>query len=367
FQNSMDMIFVVDNDGIILDSNIQALRYLGTTLKDLKKHELRKFVKESRQFKEFLDTTISEGSQMNQFTFITKDKKEIPFHVSATLIKTESFSYLVFLCRDIQDLIEVAAQRKFFFELFQHDLLNNFHASYLVFLCRDIQDLIEVAAQRKFFFELFQHDLLNNFHAEIGYLDFIDRLRKKDECQGETAEQLLGKIRELMVRSIYLVQNANINLLLQEERPLSKVKIKDVLNHSLRYLDNFFSEQVKAEITHMEDLVILGDEYLYRVFVNLIVRMLEYTEKKTDVEIYVTKPYRDRVNIKMQFEGVVLSTDAKTEILELADLDRKKLDVAVTHSMLERYELRLKIEYVKRLGDVVGTRITISAPIFEMD
>ncbi|MHA1199949.1 MAG: PAS domain S-box protein, partial [Candidatus Heimdallarchaeaceae archaeon] len=105
FQNSMDMIFVVDNDGIILDSNIQALRYLGTTLKDLKKHKLRKFVKESRQFKGFLETTILEGSQMDQFTFITKDKKEIPFHVSATLIKTENFSYLVFLCRDIQDLI----------------------------------------------------------------------------------------------------------------------------------------------------------------------------------------------------------------------------------------------------------------------
>ncbi|MCE7741900.1 MAG: PAS domain S-box protein [Candidatus Heimdallarchaeota archaeon] len=330
FQNSMDMIFVVDTDGTILDSNIQSLRYLGTTLKNLQKHKLRKFVKESRAFKEFLDSTILEGSKMDQFTFITKDKKEIPFHVSATLIKTEN-------------------------------------SSYLVFLCRDIKDMIEVTAQRRFFFELFQHDLLNNLHAEIGYLDFFKRLYKQEEWKGETAEQLLEKMREMMVRSIYLVQNANINLLIQEERPLSKQKVSDILAHSIRYLTNFFSKQITAEITHLEDLIVLGDEYMYRVFVNLIVRMLEYTDEKIKVEIYVTKPQSYKVNIKMHFEGVVLSTDAKTEILEIAALDRKKLDVAVTQNMLDRYEMRLKIEYVKRLGDVVGTRITVSVPVFETD
>ncbi len=330
FQESMDMIFVVDNDGVILDSNIQALRYLGMTLINIQKQELRKFVKESKRFKTFLEETLEQGSKNGQFTFITKNNTEIPFHVSATLIKTESFSYSVLLCRDIQDLIDVATQRRFFFELFQHDILNN-------------------------------------LHAEIGYLDFFKRLKNDKQWKGETAEQLLEKMRELMVRSIYLIQNANINLLLQEERPLSKQKVKDVINYSIGYLKNFFANQILAEVTHMEDIIILGDEYLYRIFVNLIVRMLEYTDEKVHVEIYVTKPRRDKVNIKLQFEGIILSSDAKTEILEIAALDRKKLDVAVTQSMLERYEMQLQIESVKRLGTIVGTRITISAPIFELE
>ncbi len=330
FQESMDMIFVVDIDGVILDSNIQALRYLGITLKNLQKHDLRKFIKESKQFKAFLDTTIKEGSKMDQFTFITKDKQEIPFHVSATLIKTKNFNYLVFLCRDIKDMLDIAEQRQFFFELFQHDLLNN-------------------------------------LHAEIGYLDFFKRLKDNGGCKGQQAEQLLEKMREIMVRSIYLVQNANINLLLQEERPLVKISVKDVIEHSIGYLDNFFSNQISTEVTHLEDVIILGDEYLYRVFVNLIIRMLEYTDEKIKVEIYVTQPRKEKVNIKLHFEGVILSLDEKTEILEIAVLDRKKLDVAVTQSLLDRYEMSLKIEYVKRLGEVVGTRMTVSAPVLEID
>ncbi len=328
FHESMDMIFIINTDGIILDSNIQACRYLGVTLKNLLQKELRKFVKERKQFREFLESTISEGSKVGQFSFSTKDGKEISFHVSATLIKTENISYLVLLCRDIQDILDSASQRKFFFDLFQHDLLNN-------------------------------------LHAEVGYLDFFKRLYKQNKWEGETVEQLIEKMREIMVRSIYLVQNANINLLLQEERSLSKQKIEDVLNHSLRYLSSFFSRRIKAEITHMADVIVLGDEYLYRIFVNLIVRMLEYTDENIKVEIYVTRPRSDKVNIKMHFEGVILSTDAKTEILEIAALDRKKLDVAVTQSMLDRYEMKLKIEYVKRLGETVGTRITVSAPVFD--
>jgi len=329
FQESKDMIFVVDNNGVILDSNIQSLRYLGMTLKNIHKQELRKFVKESKQFKEFLELTKSEGARNSQFTFLTQDENEIPFHVSATLIKAENYSYLVLLCRDIQDIIDVASQRRFFFELFQHDLLNN-------------------------------------LHTEIGYIDILQKLGKDETDYEKTADQLIEKMREMVVRSIYLVQNANINLLLQEERLLSKQTIADILKHSVRYLNNFFSKQISAEITHMEDLIVLGDEYMYRVFVNLIVRMLEYTDEKLKVEIYVTRP-RDKVNVRMHFEGVILSADAKTELMEITTLDRKKLDVAVAHSMLEKYEMKLRIESVKRLGDVVGTRISVSIPVFEED
>ena len=330
FQNSMDMIYLVDIEGIIHDANIQACRYLGKTLREIKNTELKNFTKEKRSFQELLKDTKEQGSQFKRLNFITKNKVEIPFHISSSLIKS---------------------------------LEQNF----IVLMCRDITDIIDSAMQRKFLFELFQHDLLNNLHAELGYIDFFRRIFSKEEVAQETAEQLLNKMRDITIRSIYLIQNANINLLLQEERPLYNQKIADVITHAIRYLNNFFAKQIRTEVTHMEDLVILGDEYLHRIIVNLIVRMIQYTDDKVEVEIYVTKPKQDRINIKLHFEGILLSQDAKSEILEIADLDTKKLDVAVTQSMLERYGLTLKIENVKRLGEIVGTRMNITFPNIEWE
>jgi PAS domain S-box-containing protein len=330
FQNSMDMIFLIDIEGIIHDANIQACRYLGKTLQEIKNTEMVKYVKDRKLFSELLKDTKEKESQIKRLTIITKNRTEIPFHVSSNVIKS---------------------------------LEQNF----IVLICRDIQDIIESALQRKFLFELFQHDLLNNLHAEVGYIDFFHKIFSKEDSFTETSEQLLSKMRDITIRSIYLIQNANINLLLQEERSLSNQKIKDFVNHAIRYINNFFARQIRVEVTHMEDLVVLGDEYLYRILVNLIVRMLEYTDDKVEAEIYVTKPKQDKINIKIHFEGIILSQDARTEILEIDELDTKKLDVAVTQNMLDRYNVTLRIENVKRLGEIVGTRMTLTFPNIEWE
>ncbi len=330
FQNSMDMIYLIDNEGIIHDANIQACRYLGRTLQEIKNTEIKKYIKDKKMFLELLKDTIEKESQSKRLVFLTKNRTEIPFHISANVIKS-------------------------------------IEENYIVLICRDIQDIIDSALQRKFLFELFQHDLLNNLHAEVGYIDFFRKTITKEESLSDTSEQLLAKMRDITIRSIYLIQNANINLLLQEDRSLSNQKIEDFVNHAIRYLNNFFAKHIRVDITHMEDLVVLGDEYLYRILVNLIVRMMEYTEDKVEVEIYVTKPKQDRINIKLHFEGIILSKDARLEILEIDELDTKKLDVAVTQTMLDRYNLTLRIENIKRLGEIVGTRMTLTFPNIEWE
>ncbi|MFW9852879.1 MAG: PAS domain S-box protein, partial [Candidatus Thorarchaeota archaeon] len=139
FQNSMDMIFLLNEEGIILDANIQTCRTLGETLQNIMQGNIRYYVKEKNDIGDFLEKTIQKGTEMQFFTFINNDKKEISFHLSSTLVRTENFSYIVLICRDIQDLVDSAKQRKFIFELLQHDLLNK-------------------------------------LHAEIGYIDFLNRL-----------------------------------------------------------------------------------------------------------------------------------------------------------------------------------------------
>ncbi|MHA2358483.1 MAG: PAS domain S-box protein [Candidatus Heimdallarchaeaceae archaeon] len=326
FQNSLDMIFLVKSDGDIIDANIQACRYFGITLEEIKVENISKFIKEKKQLKDFLDRTQKSGTELERFTFIIRDKDEITFHLSSTFIEGGEDSFIVLICRDIQEMINSALQRQFFFELFQHDLLNK-------------------------------------LHAEIGYIDFFQRLFNIEKIEKETGIQMLEKMRDITVKAIYLIQNTNLSLLLEEDKHLVHQKLEDALNHAIRYLKNFFANRVKVVINKSENLLIAGDEYFFRVFVNLIVRMLEYTEENIVVDITIDSPVYDTTRVKLHFEGIMLSDEEKKEILQSKDFDRRKLDIAVLQTMLKKYQVRLKIEDDKRLGEIMGTRMILTMPI----
>ncbi len=326
FQNSLDMIFLVDEECSIREANIQACRYLGQTLDELKSKKLSSFILEQNLLSEFVEQTMELGKQLQKFTFFTKEKTEISFHISSTLIS--------------------AVDEKLF-----------------VLICRDIQEIVDSEHQRQFFFELFQHDLLNKLHAEIGYIDFFKRLYDSEMVEKQTGIQMIEKMRDITVRSIYLIQNANIMLLLQEEKLLANQKLEDILKHTARYINNFFAKRVKLDINRIQDVLVLGDEFTYRIFVNLIVRMMEYTDDVVLTDITVGTPVYETVNAKLHFEGIVLSLEDRKELLMNQILDHKKLDVTVIQKLLNRYQMELKIDNVRRSGEIVGTKMTLSIPI----
>jgi len=328
FQNSLDMILIVEPNGKILDANIQACRYFGITLAEIKKRNVSKFIKEKQELKDFLNETTKSGTELRRFTFLVKNKEEITFHLSSTYIQSSVLSYVVLICRDIQEMINSALQRQFIFELFQHDLLNK-------------------------------------LHAEIGYIDFFQRLYKIGKMETLTGQQMLEKMRDITVKAIYLIQNVNISLLVEENKPLVEQSMRDVVNHSVRYLKNFFSDNITIEIVRVADIKVLGDEFLSRVLVNLIVRMLEYAEDNISVEITVDPPVYETSRIKLHFEDVILSEEEKQEILQAKEFDRRKLDIAVIQSLSDRYQIRTNIEDIKRMGDIVGTRMILKIPIAE--
>ncbi len=326
FQNSLDMIFLVDEESSIHEANIQACRYFGLTLDELKDKKLSSFVLEKKLLSEFFEQTMEHGTELQKFTFITKEKTEVSFHISSALISSIDVKLIVLICRDIQEIVDS-----------EH--------------------------QRQFFFELFQHDLLNKLHAEIGYIDFFKRLYDSEMIEKQTGIQMIEKMRDITVRSIYLIQNANIMLLLQEEKVLTNQKLEDILKHTTRYINNFFAKRVQLEINRIQDVLVLGDEFTYRIFVNLIVRMMEYTDDVVLVDITVGTPVFETIKAKLHFEGVVLSNVDQKELLLNQNLDRKKLDVIVIQKLLNRYQMELKIEHVRRSGEIVGTKMTLSIPI----
>ncbi len=326
FQNSLDMIFLVDEESSIHEANIQACRYFGLTLDELKDKKLSGFVLEKKLLSEFFEQTMEHGTELQKFTFITKEKTEVSFHISSALISSIDVKLIVLICRDIQEIVDS-----------EH--------------------------QRQFFFELFQHDLLNKLHAEIGYIDFFKRLYDSEMIEKQTGIQMIEKMRDITVRSIYLIQNANIMLLLQEEKVLTNQKLEDILKHTIRYINNFFAKRVQLEINRIQDVLVLGDEFTYRIFVNLIVRMMEYTDDVVLVDITVGTPVFETIKAKLHFEGAVLSNVDRKELLLNQNLDRKKLDVIVIQKLLNRYQMELKIDNVRRSGEIVGTKMTLSIPI----
>ena len=326
FQNSLDMIFLVDEESSIHEANIQACRYFGLTLDELKDKKLSSFVLEKKLLSEFFEQTMEQGTELQKFTFITKEKTEVSFHISSALISSIDVKLIVLICRDIQEIVDS-----------EH--------------------------QRQFFFELFQHDLLNKLHAEIGYIDFFKRLYDSEKIEKQTGIQMIEKMRDITIRSIYLIQNANIMLLLQEETVLTNQKLEDILKHTIRYINNFFAKRVQLEINRIQDVLVLGDEFTYRIFVNLIVRMMEYTDDVLLVDITVGTPVFETIKAKLHFEGTVLSNVDRKELLMNQSLDRKKLDVIVIQKLLNRYQMELKIDNVRRSGEIVGTKMTLSIPI----
>jgi len=326
FQNSLDMIFLVDAESSIYEANIQACRYFGQTLDELKDKKLSSFVLEKKLLSEFFEQTMEHGKELQKLTFITKEKTEVSFHISSTLISSVDVKLIVLICRDIQEIVDS-----------EH--------------------------QRQFFFELFQHDLLNKLHAEIGYIDFFKRLYDSEMIEKSTGIQMIEKMRDITVRSIYLIQNANIMLLLQEEEELTHQKLEDILKHTARYIDNFFAKRVQLEINRIQDVNVLGDELTYRIFVNLIVRMMEYTDDVVLADITVGTPVYETVKAKLHFEGIVLSLEDRKELQMNQNLDRKKLDITVIKKLLNRYQMELKIDNVRRSGEIVGTKMTLSIPI----
>ncbi len=327
FQNSLDMIFLVDEESSIHEANIQACRYFGQTLDELKDKKLSSYVLEKKLLSEFFEQTMQQTQKLQKFTFVTKEKTEVSFHISSTLISTVDVKLIVLICRDIQEIVDS-----------EH--------------------------QRQFFFELFQHDLLNKLHAEIGYIDFFKRLYDSEMIEKQTGIQMIEKMRDITVRSIYLIQNANIMLLLQEEKALTNQKLEDILKHTTRYITNFFANRVKLEINRIQDVIVHGDEFTYRIFVNLIVRMMEYTDDVVLVDITAGTPVYETIRAKLHFEGIVLSLEDRKEILMNQNLDRKKLDITVIQKLLNRYQMDLKIDNVRRSGEIVGTKMTLSIPIF---
>jgi len=330
FQESLDMILLINKDYQIYEANILACRYLGLTLKNMRKKKFTNFLDLPTIFKDFCDDIRAEGKGIERFYIKTTEKMLIPFDISATLIKVEEEVLFVLICRDVFQIVESENRGQ---------MLNS----------------------------LIRHDLLNKMHAEIGYLDMIKRLYEIDKLDVSTFNQIHHRMRDVTVKSIYLIQNAKILGIMDNTTPPVNQKIADIMNHAIRYIQNFFASSISIEITRMSNYVVAGDEYTYRVFVNLMIKMLEYTTKSIVVEINVATPTSEEARIVFHIEGVKLSLEEKREITSPNETGNKRIDIVVIATLLDRYGISLKLQDIKRAGKISGIRMIFKVPVVEWE
>ncbi len=337
FQNSHDLIVITDKEGIILNANILALRYFGYTIARIKGINFFSFVKDKRALRQLIKESLEKGESSKRLSIETKKEGIIYFDIQAVTITSDtpklSFTNIVFMGKNVQNIV-----------LFD--------------------------AQRQFIYDLFQHDLLNKLHAEIGFIDFYKKVIKLYKDIPVSATEMIEKARGLTIKSIYLIQNINILLRVPELGGLTHQSMKDVINQVERYIQSFFSESIKLDLVYISNYYVAGDDYLYRVFVNLMVMMLDFADNNIVAEITVEDPKvsEDIGRIVLHFENVVISDREKMLIMSKEeDLSIKKLDYVVIQTLIDRYHISMKIHDVRRRGETVGTRIVFTIHVARLD
>ena len=336
FHESLDIIFLLDYDNYrIMECNIEACRILGATLSKIRNVPIQNFIKEKERLRSFFEETREKGRALGQFTLVTLDRKEeLKYGFSSAVVE--------------------AGKKK-----------------YIVLICRYIQYLSEYEERQELIYDLFQHDLLNKLHAQIGYIDFARRiLQSQNERFGiQHVLPMLEKVKDIAVRTMYNIQNASILFRLQDNEPvLQNMSINDAVDHAIRYIKNFFGQRITTSVEKQGNFLIPGDEYLYRLFVNIIVRMLSYTIEKVNVELYVEPPGEEEARVVLHFEGLILNNEQKDDFtIKRRALERKNLDIILIQTLLERYHIRFSLADVRRGGHPVATKIVLRMSVVEWD
>ncbi len=325
FQNNRDIIVFLNEEGLILDANIQACREFGILLPQLHQKDFSTFLKDKNRYRQLLEKTKKEGYYEVTLNLIIANNVLVPFDITSSLI--------------------------------EHGEKN-----YLLLVCKNIKEIIDSETQRQFLYQIFRHELLERLQGQIGYSELARKIIKENK---EDAVALIDKILRVTSDSINLVQNINILLILKDEHEFITTKISEILNISNRHFKTFYKDEIQLEMTILYDFCVYVDDLFYRIIVNLILRMYEKMKGKHITEITVYPPKNEESRIVLHFEGVILTNKEKKEIETDKSYDIHKLGIIVIQSLVEKHNVKIKIEDIKRSGKIFGTRVVLKVPVID--
>ena len=282
---STDAIFIIDENGKIVDINKEAKKWIC---------ECRKHKNECNKIYEVIrgnwNSEVFEGT-------VAESGRKVLVNVKSAAFGNQL--YRIVTAKDITDLKK--AQEK-------------------------IRDMYE---QLKFMNSLLRHDISNSITAIAGYL----------EMYKETGEaEYINKIEKILDNCIELINSIKkIELALHDNNELTCINIKDTIHNIVETI-----KDKNVSITmNVDECSVIADEFVYSVFENLLSNAVIHNDKE-EKKIFIDVKCNDKwVEVKIADNGPGIPAEIREEVFKkgfkFGVTGRTGIGLYLVKSLMEKY------------------------------
>ncbi|MDO9255999.1 MAG: PAS domain S-box protein [Bacteroidales bacterium] len=181
-----DPIFIISEEGILLEANESALKYYGYEREALIGQNPLLLSAEGKDDSELIRQMLEKtlNGQPQKFEWLVKNKKGeiLPTEISLTKSNYKGQETVIAAVRDLTEMKKVV-----------NELLRHNH------------ELVESNLSKDKFFSIFAHDLKNPFQGLLGFIDLL--YEDLDELSNDQVKEYLSNVRNASYHTYALLEN----------------------------------------------------------------------------------------------------------------------------------------------------------------
>lgn len=298
FENSLDLILILDEKGIILEINEAVENLLGYNSEELiGKHYNELFSTDITDSFKDLDEINMYGEVLSSRILLSKDSVKIPFDITINTLNWKNQKVILVNCRNASERIKAEK------EIREYNL-----------------QLEELLATKDKFFSIVAHDLRNLFSALIGFSDIL--ISDYSDLKEEDKAFFLKEIERVSKNSYQLLENllqwarshTDRIAILNEEIPL-----KDFVNDILSVVGFLAKEKNIKVVNGIDDELNLNSDkfMLSTILRNIISNAIKFTDFYGEISIY-TEENDSSVSLVVEDNGIGMDNITKENLFKLS-------------------------------------------------
>lgn len=244
-----DIVIRTDMDGTIVLVNDPALELTGYSRNEILGHSLFSFIDEEDREKSLINTARMLERKMGpqEYHLVMKGGEKLHFEANGDVLRDADGepTGLVFVCRDLTERTQMETRLK------------------------------EADRRLSILDGITRHDTLNKLVALQGYID-LERLGNREAKRAERLDNMERNVRFLRDQAVATREYQGIGMGRPEWQSLREVWSRAARNADL--------EKVAVEVD-LEDVEVLADPLVYKVFHNLIDNSLKHGGKVDRIEV----------------------------------------------------------------------------------
>ena len=269
-----DPIFILSDEGILLEANKSALKYYGYNREDLVGQNPLLLSVEGKDNSELirplLEKTLSGEPQ--KFEWLVKSKKGeiLPTEISLAKSNYQEQETIIAIVRDLTETKKVVN------ELLQHN-----------------HELVESNLSKDKFFSIFAHDLKNPFQGLLGFIDLL--YEDLDELSNEQVKEYLSNVRNASYHTYALLENLlEWSRIQSGKMPFTPTvfDIHDEISSVITVLDNNATQKDIRLINEVDSgIMVEADRNMIRsVIQNIVTNSIKFSNSNGRVVIRGSVP-----------------------------------------------------------------------------